>query len=407
MGGVLSENFLLGVFSFWEACVALHQKLLDGVDAGILVLDVAVKELDEPVLVTVLGVWARLVCWCLPKPSLRLEVGSLIVQASFWILDLLSLLDVWLMCKDTSAARLLRRQRQLLTVILASLGQEEAEPVDLFASIVFRLLCDAARLPCDLVEVAYKVTAGIPDNIAEVPLLLACQGLSQKLALGDLVLLLILVHRLSLSPQCLELCRWQHAGESVCASGILLDTVTSNLVLVALLELLHEVAPVHYQLVDLLLVVDSDGLLAVLVLLHLGLLLELCKLIQLLLHNHLDDETADEPVLLQPLLELRTGHVDLARAHALPALRPIHQQLVLFLDDVVDLLEAVAFDSSRELALGAAGELLLLRQVGLGLALQLRFVSLGVFALLDMWCSEGLVAHGLVLASGLRWQGEV
>lgn len=86
---------------------------------------------------------------------------------------------------------------------------------------------------------------------------------------------------------------------------------------------------------------------------------------------------------------------------------PIHQKLVLFLDDVVDLLEAITFDSSGELALGAAGELLLLSQVRVSLALQLCLIFLCVLALIEVWSSEGLVAHGLVLAGRLGWQREV
>lgn len=263
-----------------------------------------------------------------------------------------------------------------------------------------------ARLPRSQVKLAQQVTARIPNSITEVPRLLVCHGLGQQLVLGNLMLLLILID--CLGPEYLDLGRCQHARESgVGTSSMLLDTVASKLVLVALLELLQQVAPVHDQLLHLLLFVGSGSLLVVLAVLHLRLLLELCELIQLLLDNHLNDETADEPVLLQPLLELRARHVDLARAHALPALWPIHQELVLLLDDVVDLLEAITFDSSGELTLGTAGELLLLSQVRVGLTLQLGFVSLGVLALLEVWCSEGLVAHGLVLAGRLGWQRDV
>ena len=123
-----------------------------------------------------------------------------------------------------------------------------------------------------------------------------------------MILLLILIDCLRLSPQRLlkVLSRCQHARESgLGSSSVLLDAVGSKLVLVALLELLHEVASIHDQLFHLLFFVGRDDLLVVLVVLHLGLLLELCKLIQLLLNNHLDDQTTDEPVLLQPLLELR------------------------------------------------------------------------------------------------------
>lgn len=136
---------------------------------------------------------------------------------------------------------------------------------------------------------------------------MVCHGLRQQLVLGKLSLVLILVDCLRLNPQCLleVLSRCQHARESgVANSAVLLDTV-GKLVLVALLELLHEVASIHNQLFHLLFFVGRDGLLIALVVLHLWLLLELCELIQLLLNNHLYDQTTDEPVLLQPLLELR------------------------------------------------------------------------------------------------------
>jgi len=71
----------------------VHQELLDGLDVSILVLDVALKELDQPILVTALGLWARLVACSCCKPGLLVEVCSLIVEA-VCILDLLSLLDV-------------------------------------------------------------------------------------------------------------------------------------------------------------------------------------------------------------------------------------------------------------------------------------------------------------------------
>mgnify|MGYP004357367383 CR=1 FL=1 len=121
-----------------------------------------------------------------------------------------------------------------------------------------------------------------------------------------MILLLILVDRLRLSPQCLleVLSRCQHARESSVGASVLLDTVGSKLILVAFLELLHEVASIQNQLVHLFFLVGGDGLLIALVVLRLWLLLELRELIQLLLNNHLYDQTADEPVLLQPLLEL-------------------------------------------------------------------------------------------------------
>lgn len=124
---ILSLHFLLSVLSFLKACVALHQKLLDALDISILVVfDVALEELEELGLFVALSIWTPLVRWCLPLPRVLLEVCSLILDASFLILNLLRFLDARLKCKDAGTSRLIGSQRQFLCIILASLGQEEA-----------------------------------------------------------------------------------------------------------------------------------------------------------------------------------------------------------------------------------------------------------------------------------------
>ena len=140
--------------------------------------------------------------------------------------------------------------------------------------------------------------------------------------------------------------------------------------------------------------------------------LEIRELIHLLLHNHLNDQAADEPVLLQPLLQLSAGHVDLTGAHRLLlSLRLlIHQEHILFLDYIIDLPEAITFDDvGLDLSLIAADELLLLSQVGQCLSLQLSLMLLILILAMIQLCytTVRIVPHGLVLSGGLRRQSEV
>jgi hypothetical protein len=66
----------------------------------------------------------------------------------------------------------------------------------------------------------------------------------------------------------------------------------------------------------------------------------------LLLNDHLDDQTTNKPVLLEPVLELRAGHVDFGRSDILLNISAIliQKHFVLLLNDVVNLLEAIKFD---------------------------------------------------------------
>ena len=75
-------------------------------------------------------------------------------------------------------------------------------------------------------------------------------------------------------------------------------------------------------------------------------LFELWELFELLLNDHLDDQTTNKPVLLEPLLELRAGHVDFGRSDILLNISAIliQKHFVLLLNDVVNLLEAIKFD---------------------------------------------------------------
>lgn len=79
----------------------------------------------------------------------------------------------------------------------------------------------------------------------------------------------------------------------------------------------------------------------------------------------------------------------------------------MLLNDIVDLLEAVALVSAGELARAADGVLLLLSQIAMSLALKLCLVLLSVFALVEVAHAESLIAHGLVLTGRLGRQSEV
>lgn len=65
----------------------------------------------------------------------------------------------------------------------------------------------------------------------------------------------------------------------------------------------------------------------------------------------------------------------------------------MLLNDIVDLLEAVALVSAGELARAADGVLLLLSQIAMSLALKLCLVLLSVFALVEVAHAESLIAH--------------
>lgn len=123
---IVSLSFLLGILSFQKASVVLHQKLLDALDISMLVVfDVALEELEEMILFAALSIWTPLVRRRLPWPRLLVEVCSLILEASFLILNLFIFLDVRLKCEDAGTSRLLGSQRQFLCIVLASWTQEE------------------------------------------------------------------------------------------------------------------------------------------------------------------------------------------------------------------------------------------------------------------------------------------
>lgn len=91
-----------------------------------------------------------------------------------------------------------------------------------------------------------------------------------------------------------------------------------KLVLVTLFQFLNHIGTIHYELIDVLFFVGgSDRVFVVFTGLTFWFPLELGELVQLLLHYHLNDEATDEPVLLEPLLELGARHVNLAGAHTL------------------------------------------------------------------------------------------
>jgi hypothetical protein len=81
----------LALFSFLKASVTLHQKLLESLDIGVLVvLDVALEEMEELALLVARAVGTSLLRWSLPR--LLFEIGSLVLEVGFLVLHLLGLL---------------------------------------------------------------------------------------------------------------------------------------------------------------------------------------------------------------------------------------------------------------------------------------------------------------------------